>query len=971
MNIDVNRDIFISASAGTGKTYRLVSHYITIFERAFKLGEKLDVHNVVAITFTRKAAKEMKERVMKSIDERIIRNAPGNWLSLRARMTNAWISTIHSFCERILRESATYLGIDPGFQILSGIRRVTLENAVVRSYFLEHMDELEPVIELAGIDATFKLLKRMLGSERNKLKVSTTISKFLEEYEIGEKGRKTLIATALLEEHFKKITELYNEECRGGNYIDFDNLLIKTKELLQNYPSIKQKYSSRFKYILVDEFQDTDELQKEIMDLLHEEGENYIFFVGDAKQSIYRFRGADVTVFNRTRNEFLSTGKLVEELDTNRRSHPDIVEFQNRLFQRIMTNDFSGKYYKAYYEKPIKALPYDSESKESRVRILYSEKADDSKEIAMYISKLLHEELTFRKKDGSIERRKVEPRDIAILLRQFTKVTHYEEALEELGIPYYTVGSKEFYNRPEVAGPLAWLDIVVDPLDDKAFTRFLLSPAFGANLDEILKLRVAGRSFYEALMNTNDEKFKKIAELFQKHARLKHLLSPSELLEDFVSSTNYLSKLATLKGAERMIGNVKKMLDIAKELDNIGTSLRELSATIKAFVDSAEETEVSLETEESNSVKLLTVHKSKGLEFPVVIVADTFWKEKTSNNHFPGIFFDKDKYLLIEKKPPDDDETLQARLYRDELEKIYEEEKRTLYVAFSRPRDLLVISLNGKPSGIRPWSQMLSGTLFNLDNGDIVPELEDIVEVVSPGKGVKYRLEEEVKATEEIPEIHIIRDFTSVDRIEYISPSLLTQEFEVSIEPEAGEVNLTRNPRELGTLAHAYLEAVGLRGKLGRITLESLVSGGRVGFVDRTRFTQEEEESVRRVLKKLTDHPLIREIERAEKVHSELKIQKKFNSYILLGILDKIYLTEDGWKIVDFKFAYPDEKLKEKYEFQMKFYLYITRELFKSKTARLFYLKDGSVSEPITLNDSFESELLEKIKRFGGIVNGN
>jgi len=973
MGSEVNRDIFIAASAGTGKTYQLVKHYVSIFERAFKLGERLDVHNVVAITFTRKAAKEMKERVMKSLDEKIVQGVPGDWVSLRARMVNAWISTIHSFCERILRESATYLGMDPGFQILTGIRRVTLESNVAKSYFLEHMEELEPVIELAGIDKTFKLLERMLRNDRNKLKVSRAIHKIIESREVGEKGGKVLEATSILEKHFEGITKLYDQECLNANYLDFDDLLTKTRELLLAHPRVQQKYIRRFKYILVDEFQDTDELQKEIIDLLHVEGDNFLFFVGDAKQSIYRFRGADVTVFNRTKEHFLVSGKSVEELDTNRRSHPNIVEFQNRLFSKIMVNDFSGKYYKAHYEKEIKALSYGSNSPESRVRVLFSDQADDSKEVANYISKLLQETLTFRSKNGEIEKRKVQPGDIAILLRRFTKITKYEDALENLGIPYYTVGSREFYNRPEVAGPLAWLDMIVDPLDDEAFTRFLFSPAFGGTLDEVSSLKSTGKSFYEGLMNTQDEKFISLAKLFEKHSMLKHLLSPSELLEDFIVSTNYLPKLATLKGAERMISNVKKMLDIAKELDNLGTSLRELSATLKAFVDSTDETEASLETEESNSVKLLTVHKSKGLEFPIVVVADTFWKEKTSNNHFPGVFFDKNEYLLIEKKPPGKSKTLQTRLYVDELEKMYEEEKRTLYVAFSRPRDLLIISINGKPSGTRPWSQMLLGTLFTQENNEkeILVELEDIVEAVSAGEGVQYSQPDNKKEEEELPEIRIIQGFSQKAKVEYVSPSLLTQDFEISIEPRSGELNLERNPTELGTLAHAYFEAVGLKGRLGPITLKSLLEGGKLGYVDRTRFTPEEDLEVRNVLKKLTEHPIVKEIENAQEVHSELKIQKKFGSYILLGILDKIYLTEEGWKIIDFKFAYPDNRLKEKYEFQLKFYLYIVKELFNAKEARLFYLKDGSLSAPVMLESTFEKELLERIERFGGDSNGN
>jgi ATP-dependent exoDNAse (exonuclease V) beta subunit len=131
----MNKDIFVTASAGTGKTFSLVKEYVGVFDRSFRIGERLDVHNVVAITFTNKAAREMKDRVITEIDHRIASGYPGSWKPLRNKMSYAWISTIHSFCERILRESALFAGIDPGFQILSGMRRATLEEKVVRTYY--------------------------------------------------------------------------------------------------------------------------------------------------------------------------------------------------------------------------------------------------------------------------------------------------------------------------------------------------------------------------------------------------------------------------------------------------------------------------------------------------------------------------------------------------------------------------------------------------------------------------------------------------------------------------------------------------------------------------------------------------------------------------------------------------------------------------------------------------------------------
>ncbi|MFO7882746.1 MAG: UvrD-helicase domain-containing protein [Kosmotogaceae bacterium] len=663
----VNKDIFVSASAGTGKTYMLVKHYIDIFDNAFRRNENIDVHNVVAITFTKKASQEMKDRVLKAFDEKLTMGYPGNWKNVRARIIYSWISTIHSFCERILRESAIFLGIDPGFEVLAGMRKTAIENKVVMRYFEENVDDLEEVIDYLGVDNTFKLLKKVLSSKRYEIDSYSPLETSAREMEIGEKGRKILQGTRVFHNKFKDLLKAYEEETTRKGYIDFDNLLIKTRDLLKEYPSIRKRYTKRFKYILVDEFQDTNEIQKEIIDLLHIKGENFLFFVGDDKQSIYRFRGADVSVFNKTKEHFLQEGFNLERLTTNRRSHPDIVEFQNRFFSKIMNPFHAEKLFYSKYESTINPLPYETYDASSRIRVLFSENStNEPLRIAKCISNLLNEEIIFRNKDGLCEKRSIRPGDIAILFRKSSKVKLYEEHLEKNSIPYYTVSGKNFYERPEVAALLAWLDIIVDPLDDNSFAKFLLSPAFGLSLDELVALKGKNEHFYQSLNKSQNTDFQELKKLFEKYTSLKFILSPGDLLEKFVSETNYMAKLSSLEKSQRMIANVEKLLEISKELDRLGTTLRELSSNLKSFVDITEETEATLESEQSDSVKLLTVHKSKGLEFPIVIVADCFWYEK--NQTEPKLLFGEDGYLISEKQTGNEDKTIISDLISEELD---------------------------------------------------------------------------------------------------------------------------------------------------------------------------------------------------------------------------------------------------------------------------------------------------------------
>ncbi len=968
----VNSDMFVTASAGTGKTYTLVKEYVGVFERAFRLGEQLDVHNVVAITFTNKAAREMKDRVISEFDLRISHGEPGKWKFLRSKLSYAWISTIHSFCERILRECALFAGIDPGFQIINGMRRSSLEEKVVRTYFEENLESIEPLIRLMGLDKAFRLMKDALSRERHSFYLNPSPVE-CSGRDLGSDAEIIIDGSKAFAESYRAVLSDYEMRTTGSGLLDFDQLLTRTRDLLLKMPDVQQKYSNRFRYIFVDEFQDTDELQNEIIRLLKADGKNNVFFVGDAKQSIYRFRGADVSVFNKTMDTFKRSGAAVKNLRINRRSHPDLVSFQNRFFKRVMQENTEGQFFRSVYGEDVESIPYEIDTNSSRVRIIGSETSDDSKGVAKTIRALLEEEIVFRNKSGGCLKRQVTPGDIAILLRTFSRVTSYEAALEEMNIPFYTVGSRNFYERPEVTGPLSWLDLLVDPLNDNNLASFLLSPAFGATLDEMLSLRVRqGMSrvpLYFVLQESNDGIFVQLKELLDKFGKLKHVLSPSDILQRFVDETEYLAKLATLKSGERMIANVKKLIELAQDLDRMGSSLRELSSNIRAFVDSSDESEATLETEESDSVKILTVHKSKGLEFPIVVIADMYWKKRNSSKR---LFFDEKGFLITKSKPDKDEEGRIGRLARQEEEKELEEEKRTLYVALSRAREMLILSLNGKGDSSRPWSILLSGSLLEPESGEINSFLKEIAEPFSPGEFAS--LEDRSSRTEfSLPEIASVMPVADSSYVKYLSATFITSDYEAEFETalDAGSPDLVKRKANIGLLAHSILEPLGMKSVQGLpLTLKSIIDGGRPVSVDRVSFSDDDLIEVKRVLSGLVQHQIIKEIEDSERVLSEFHFQHGFGKYVLIGIVDKLYLKDGKWRIVDFKYANWSPGFVEKYRFQMRFYLYILRDLLSPVEATLLFLKDGK-AEKIVLEDqvSFETELLQMISKAGGDTN--
>lgn len=301
----IDRDKFISASAGTGKTHTISKTYVDLFEEAFQPGESIDVSNVVAITFTRKAAAEMKSRILGMIREREACNPA--WQQLRSSMAFAWISTIDSFAQRILSEIGIFAEVDPDLQIGSG----SMTNAILRRCmareFLENEELLKPMLGLFTIDGISEVISRAVLEKRYAMMMSRPTNVIEAGFALHSdqaQSEELVIASNAFKRLFDEVYCSFSEEMVEENLTDFAGVLITLKDILSKpqYSWVREKYSKQFQYIIVDEFQDTDSLQKEILELLRSE-DNHFIYVGDAKQSIFRFRGAEVEVITETRKE--------------------------------------------------------------------------------------------------------------------------------------------------------------------------------------------------------------------------------------------------------------------------------------------------------------------------------------------------------------------------------------------------------------------------------------------------------------------------------------------------------------------------------------------------------------------------------------------------------------------------------------------------------------------------------------------
>jgi ATP-dependent exoDNAse (exonuclease V) beta subunit len=992
------QDLFISASAGTGKTHAISTAYVDLFDRAFQNNDPLDVGNVVAITFTRKGAAQMKSRILEMIRQR--ETGDPRWQQLKSSMAFAWISTIDSFAARIISEVGIYAGIAPDIQIGSDSRiSSTLERCILRAFF-DHEDLIEPLIARLTLDDLSLALKRAVKEKRYAMMRSKPAGN-AEGGLLLHADPAVAVALALASDAFKKLfEEVYRsflEEMQEENLTDFAGVLVALKDLLSSpdHAWIKERYSRRFMHIIVDEFQDTDSLQKEVLDLLRGE-HSHIIYVGDAKQSIYRFRGAEVEVFSDAREKISSVKGEVRHLERNYRSHPDILKLCNAFYPLIFNSSSSEKKYSQIYEL-VNPLPVVGETgNRPRVKILFDPQ-DEAEAAAKYILSIVGQQFDFverRQFDGETKllavRRPVRFRDIAILLRKMRpdKGKEYTGALARHGIPFYTVGEAGFFEIPEIAGILATLRVLSNPGDEVALTSALMSPVVGLDIQDMARLKfrakAAGKGIFQilGLIEESDidpgriDRLRRFHQVMERYLPIRSMIRPSELAERLVEELDYPAFLAVDDSSGRKSANLRKFIITARSLDEAGVSLRELIRMLND-VGLDDEEQASIESEDTDAVKVMTVHKAKGLEFPVVIVGDTSWSQKEQKEL---LLFDKgEEGMCFALNCLDKDlceGSFLGKLIAEEKDRNYEEEKRSLYVATTRASDMLVITISSKKGNkSRPWREMILGSMVQVE-GDgegiaLTPGFDGLVEIVAapeatvvPASACPARVTLETRYIEPVG---------SETFKEYISPTAICKtsspgwrveidEGYVVPEEDSGEGDQSL---EMGLFAHRILEAVG-RG----CRLADLLDGGGcrpARGLQSSELDRSQVQEVLRYLGRLKDHPLIKEMEAALESRNESQIIRPFGKYILSGRPDKVIKTAGGWKILDFKFS-SSERHSEAYEFQTKFYLYIASEIFSPLLgAELFYLKDGTAVK-VRLDEGdvrdFENDLIRRIEEY-------
>lgn len=543
----------------------------------------------------------------------------------------------------------------------------------------------------------------------------------------------------------------FRQTYLSQGYVSFDGLLTITRDLLQNkeYRYIREKLKREFRAILVDEFQDTDPVQYEIVLFLSEALEHYskdarkvtlepgkLFIVGDPKQSIYAFRRADIEAYEQVVQHVCGQDEALK-LQENFRSHSGIIEVVNQLFDgRIMVErpGYQPRYISIHANRP-KSRPTQKVE-----IILVSDKegkkleADEAREaeaewIARWITKHVNDEVIEDKlAENGI--RKLKYKDVALLLRAFTQVRPYVEALKRYGIPYIVEGEKYFYTTQEILDFINLLRAIENPHDTIALVGVLRSPMVGFTDREIYELRmnhlldyrndVSGEVPMIHELTTKDKNtppksplfeaggggvknlstdFKKIIETFYSFLRKTHaragILPVSQLIAEIMDNTHIAEITACAWHGEQKLANIWKLYQMACDMEQSdGISLKNFIDRIKARIKEAkEEGESPLSDETLDVVKILSIHKSKGLEFPVVILGNLHSKKK--DNELPPAVFDWSTSTtgVVIGKGDQKVRNLQSIVIEMKLnERSWEEEKRVLYVAMTRAKERLILT---------------------------------------------------------------------------------------------------------------------------------------------------------------------------------------------------------------------------------------------------------------------------------------
>lgn len=543
---------------------------------------------------------------------------------------------------------------------------------------------------------------------------------------LEERAAMLVLGLSLL---FWQTEQIYGAAKNKNDLLDFDDLEHKARELLEKQAHVRRHWQDELSAILVDEFQDTNDNQRAIVYALAgipnnqtgpSEQQLPLFIVGDGKQSIYRFRGADVSVFRNVEQDIARIGGQPIALDTSFRSHAGLVEFFNTIFEKIFERPGGYRDYEVPFSPLLAHRPQPDHELHCQIHILQPQKDESTSELRDREAELLVEQIqNLVHGDRPIvfeggQWRRPNYGDFVFLLQASTVFEHYERALERANIPYQTTAGRGYYGRKEVLDLIHLLRALDDPNDELALVGVLRSPLFALSDADLLRLRLAHSSSLWQALQTCEQIENAPSDFISRCDFARDVLNSLQqqrgkvrvvsLLRQALDMTGYLATISRLSDGDRRRVNVEKLLMAARNAG--GKGLSQWSLYLEQLLrQEPRESDAPLEAQ--GSVRLMTVHRSKGLEFPIVVLPD-LGRAPHSNTNTMLLSRNYKLSLKLRNSENDFEPSVTFQLAQiAEQESDQAERQRLLYVALTRAQDYLILSGRSSNRGENDWlSQM-------------------------------------------------------------------------------------------------------------------------------------------------------------------------------------------------------------------------------------------------------------------------
>jgi ATP-dependent helicase/nuclease subunit A len=1045
---ETGRSALVEASAGTGKTYILIE---AILHRVLESSPPLSLSRTAALTFTEKAAGEMKIRLRRALERIASSDDPRRPRAEEAlrELDRGEVTTIHSFCLALLRERPFEAGIDPDFAQLDPAASSELANRVWNDWWKLEIEQrpdgaiarsLREGLAVGRVEeekaSSLSQIARALYNERTRLDDSRLpraevasmvplfdrwktqiagavadartpsgtavallrdISRFLDSVstcesleQLGERAglfpAGTLYGAAALwtaerkddvQKLVRRLKEFFVDndlseqvrrwpalvaaldrlidpesgylaavvaEKRRRNVLDFDDLLLYARDLLRRSATARAHFRRRFEFLAVDEFQDTDPLQMEILLRLSaldggeadwraiEPQPGRLIVVGDPKQSIYRFRRADVESYRAA-----ARGLTKESLTASRRSFPAILDWVNGVFGQLLVEDPHRPFEIEY--SPLH--PWIVRPAPPGERVVYLEppagwcedkelwNSCEAAAVARDISQRIASET-------------VRARDVAILVRSNARVADFQEALDRYRIASVLEGGQEFYERAETAAVIAALKAISNPHDAVSLYAALKSLLFSFSDEDLLREQLAGVTFRYDRAGPASERLARVYDLFSRLRQERHSRSARDTLDELYAETGAVEIARAGDQGLQAAANLERLAVIAGDLSAAGLSFGSVVRALEGEAG-AETGEPRAFEEEEDAVRILTVHKAKGLEFPVVYVTDL---GAPSGSKRSAIVFGGSSGVwgTTAAMGGFGVETPGYRLAvaeNDERERA--EEKRLFYVAATRAKDLLVIScwrtIRNIKSGVSDARDRETSNLGRFWEAMRPDRLPGLVAIASPEPAFPARLEiarpPDTKAAEDLrKEIAQLAERSSALEADRSLPLRRAGLHETAAKSASEDHSREdREPAEtpsrgqrIGSAVHEAMQAVVER----RMPPSEAANEASADW----ELAPSEASEVRRLVGKLVASDLFRRSASASRRLTELPVLFRDPAgFLVEGKIDLLFEESGTWVVVDYKTdrwdrsADRDAQARERYAPQLADYAAAVRAL--------------------------------------------